>query len=178
MGSDQHFRDQPGTSMTKGECCSDPIYFDAVVAFPAMHVGVAVAHGQLTEIRYLPQSFSLKSPQAAVAERAVRQLERYRDDPDFVFDLPLAEIGTAFQRRVWQAMRGIERGGTRTYGELASRLGSAARAVGQACGANRFPLVIPCHRVVGAAGIGGFAHHATGFHIEVKRWLLRHERAI
>ena len=54
-------------------------------------------------------------------------------------------------------------------------LQSAPRAVGQACGSNYFPLVIPCHRVVAAKGLGGFAHHSSGYLIEVKRWLLQHE---
>jgi methylated-DNA-[protein]-cysteine S-methyltransferase len=50
--------------------------------------------------------------------------------------------------------------------------------VGQACGSNPVPLVVPCHRVVAAGGLGGFAHHAEGFHLEIKRWLLAHEGAI
>lgn len=62
-----------------------------------------------------------------------------------------------------------------TYGELARRLGGEARAVGQACGDNRLPVVIPCHRVVAANGIGGFAHSTGGYLLEAKRWLLLHE---
>jgi methylated-DNA-[protein]-cysteine S-methyltransferase len=72
-------------------------------------------------------------------------------------------------------MRAIPRGRTRTYGELARELGGEARAVGQACGDNRLPIVIPCHRVVAADGIGGFAHATDGYPIEAKRWLLLHE---
>jgi methylated-DNA-[protein]-cysteine S-methyltransferase len=72
-------------------------------------------------------------------------------------------------------MRAIPRGRTRTYGEFARELGGEARAVGQACGDNRLPIVIPCHRVVAADGIGGFAHATDGYLIEAKRWLLLHE---
>ena len=72
-------------------------------------------------------------------------------------DLPLLIEGTEFQRRLWQALCEIPRGTTRTYGELAKRLEVDARAIGQACGDNRLPIVIPCHRVVAANGIGGFA---------------------
>jgi methylated-DNA-[protein]-cysteine S-methyltransferase len=152
--------------------------FDAVIGFPVMHVGIR-AHGErLAEICYLPSSAVLISPQNRLAERAARQLERYAADPDVRFDLPLEQAGTAFQRRVWKAMCAIRRGRTLTYGEIAKALDSAPRAVGQACGANPFPIVIPCHRVVSSAGIGGFAHHASGFHVEIKRWLLRHEQAI
>jgi methylated-DNA-[protein]-cysteine S-methyltransferase len=72
-------------------------------------------------------------------------------------------------------MCAIPRGRTRTYGDIARELGTDARNVGQACGDNRLPIVIPCHRVVAADGIGGFSHTSEGFLIEVKRWLLLHE---
>ncbi len=152
--------------------------FDAIVRMPVMQVGIRTREGRIVEIRYLDTATRLVSPQNLLAERAARELERYAADPDFEFDLPLAPAGSAFQRRVWQAMRRIPRGRTRTYGELARALASAPRAVGQACGANPYPIVVPCHRVVAASGIGGFAHHAGGFHVDVKRWLLRHEKAI
>ena len=86
-------------------------------------------------------------------------------------------VGTAFQQRVWGAIASIPRGHVRTYGDLARLLGSAPRAVGQACGANWFPLVVPCHRVTAAGGLGGFSNSADadGFHLGVKRWLLAHE---
>ena len=152
--------------------------FDAVVKFPAMHVGLRTQGARLAEIAYLPFSVPLAAPANALAARAARQLERYLADPDFGFSLPLAEVGSAFQRRVWQAICGIPRGRTLTYGQVAKAIRSAPRAVGQACGANWFPLVVPCHRVVGAAGLGGFGHHGEGFHLEIKRWLLAHEKAI
>lgn len=150
----------------------------AVIAFPAMKVGISTREGMVAAITYLPPQTPLLAPQDRIAERAARQLERYRDDPDAAFDLPLAMRGTPFQCRVWRALERIPRGEVRTYGALATSLGTAARAVGQACGENRFPLVIPCHRVVAAGGIGGFAHARDGYLLEAKRWLLEHERAI
>ncbi|MBI3375020.1 MAG: methylated-DNA--[protein]-cysteine S-methyltransferase [Betaproteobacteria bacterium] len=152
--------------------------FDAVIAFPAMHVGVRTDAGVLAEIAYLPKSLATLAPVTRLAERAARQLEKYIDDPDAPFSLPLARVGSPFQRRVWAAISAIPRGEVLTYGRIAKALRSAPRAVGQACGSNWFPLVIPCHRVVGANGLGGFAHHGEGFHIEIKRWLLEHERAL
>ncbi len=149
--------------------------YDVVLAFPKMKVAVATREARVTGIRYLPPAAATLAPQNALAERAARQLERYRDDPDARFDLPLAIEGTPFQKSVWQAMCAIPRGRTRTYGELARALGGEARAVGQACGDNRLPIVIPCHRVVAADGIGGFAHATDGYLIEAKRWLLLHE---
>jgi len=125
----------------------------------------------------LPPHFSEKAPIDPVSERAARQVECYLDEPDFRFDLPLAEAGTAFQRKVWQVIAAIPRGEVLTYGQVAKLIRSAPRAVGQACGANWFPLVIPCHRVTASGGLGGFSHHddETGFHVGVKRWLLAHE---
>jgi methylated-DNA-[protein]-cysteine S-methyltransferase len=141
-----------------------------------MKVALKTRGERVSEIRYLPPSVDSKGPSNALAERAARQLERYREDADARFDLPLLIEGTGFQRRLWEALCEIPRGKTLTYGELARRLGGEARAVGQACGDNRLPIVIPCHRVVAADGIGGFAHATGGYLLEAKRWLLAHER--
>jgi len=149
--------------------------YDVVVGFPKMKVAVATRDGRVAGIRYLPPDADLVAPANALAERAARQLERYREDPDAKFDLPLLIEGTEFQRRLWDALCAIPRGRTLTYGEMARRLGGEARAVGQACGDNKLPIVIPCHRVVAAGGIGGFAHSTDGYLIEAKRWLLMHE---
>ena len=149
--------------------------YDVVVGFPKMKVAVATRDGRVAQIRYLPPGADLVAPTNALAERAARQLERYREDPDVKFDLPLLVEGTEFQRRLWQALGEIPRGKTLTYGEMARKLGGEARAVGQACGDNKLPIVIPCHRVVAAGGIGGFAHSTDGYLIEAKRWLLMHE---
>jgi methylated-DNA-[protein]-cysteine S-methyltransferase len=149
--------------------------WDAVIEFPKMKVAVATREERVAEIRYLPPDAPSKRPENALAERAARQLERYREDADAKFDLPLLIEGTEFQRRLWHALCEIPRGKTLTYGEMARKLGGEARAVGQACGDNKLPIVIPCHRVVAAEGIGGFAHATDGYLIEAKRWLLLHE---
>src|SRR5262245_57567239 len=101
--------------------------YSAVIPFPAMHVGIRTENDTLVGVRYLPRTAALKDPTSALAERAVRQLERYRDDPDTEFDLPLSIGGTEFQRRVWRVMQKIPRGKTRTYGDVANSLDSAAR---------------------------------------------------
>lgn len=153
--------------------------FSAIVEAPFGAVGIRTQAAILQELVYLPPSFAASAASDALAERTAFQVMRYLDDPDYVFDLPLPQIGTAFQHRVWQAIAAIPRGEVRTYGQIAKHIRSAPRAVGQACGANWFPLVIPCHRVTAAGGLGGFSHHddATGFHVGVKRWLLAHESA-
>ena len=150
----------------------------AVIEFPAMHVGVRTENETLVGVRYLPRTAPLKAASGGFAKSVVRLLEAYRDDPDTSFDLPLAIGGTEFQRRVWRVMQRIPRGKTRTYGDVAKALGSAARAVGQACGENRLPIIIPCHRIIAASGIGGFGHARGGYLLEAKRWLLAHEQAL
>nr|MBP6637063.1 methylated-DNA--[protein]-cysteine S-methyltransferase [Sulfuritalea sp.]MBP7423603.1 methylated-DNA--[protein]-cysteine S-methyltransferase [Sulfuritalea sp.] len=109
---------------------------------------------------------------------AVRQLRAWLADPAFEFGLPLAPAGTHFQRRVWARIAAIPSGQTLSYGEVAAAIGSGPRAVGNACGANPYPIVVPCHRVVAANhGLGGFARNSGGFLLDIKKWLLRHEHA-
>jgi methylated-DNA-[protein]-cysteine S-methyltransferase len=149
--------------------------YQAKLPTPFALLGIRAEGGVLTEIVFLPKSGGALAPQDRLAARACAQIERYLDDAEFRFDLPLATLGTPFQRRVWAKIAAIGPGCTRSYGEIARELRSAPRAVGQACGENRFPLVIPCHRVVAAGAIGGFAHRQAGFPLSVKRWLLAHE---
>ena len=151
--------------------------YDAIIEFPKMKVAVRTREDRVTEISYLPPTVATLRASNRLAERAARQLEQYRDDPNARFDLPLLIEGTEFQRELWDALCDIPRGRTLTYGELARRLGVDARAIGQACGDNRLPIVIPCHRVVAADGVGGFAHATGGYLLEAKRWLLMHECA-
>jgi methylated-DNA-[protein]-cysteine S-methyltransferase len=88
---------------------------------------------------------------------AARQLEAYFAGELEDFDLPLRPAGSTFEQRVWTAMRRIPYGKTQCYGDLAAAIGSAARAVGGACGRNPIPIVIPCHRVLAKAGLGGYS---------------------
>ncbi|WP_284155367.1 methylated-DNA--[protein]-cysteine S-methyltransferase [Sulfuricystis multivorans] len=149
----------------------------AVLPAPSFSIGIRCNDDAIAEIVYLEPCPEIK-PSSALAKEAVRQLRAYLKDPRFLFSLPLALAGTAFQRRVWAGITTIPAGATQTYGELARTLGSSPRAVGNACGANPYPLVIPCHRVVAAGGkLGGFARQRGGFLLEVKRWLLAHEGA-
>ena len=153
--------------------------FNAIVPAPFGALGIRAGDGRVRELVYLPPAFEGKDPDSEVAERAAAQVARYLADPDFVFDLPLFEAGTAFQRKLWAQIAAIPRGTVRTYGFVARLVESAPRAVGQACGANPFPLINPCHRVTASGGLGGFSNQddENGFHLSVKRWLLRHEGA-
>jgi methylated-DNA-[protein]-cysteine S-methyltransferase len=108
--------------------------------------------------------------------RAGTQLNEYFAKTRTTFDLPLEAEGSKFEHRVWNALRTIPYGTTTSYGELARLLGDkhASRAVGLANGANPIPIIVPCHRVLGAKG------ELTGFGggLERKRWLLEHEGAL
>lgn len=113
------------------------------------------------------------APHALLLE-ACRQLSAYFERRLTYFDLPLEPAGSPFDKQVWEAMRHIPCGQTRTYGELAMEVGSAPRAIGGACGRNRIPIIIPCHRVLARNGLGGFS---GGAGLITKHRLLELERA-
>mgnify|MGYP001412358627 CR=1 FL=1 len=166
--------------------------FRARMRTPFATLGVATDGRAVTGVAYLPPDEPESAPADAVAERTVRELARYLDDPSWRFTVPLAPRGTPFQHRAWDAILAIPAGESRTYGELARKLVTAAIA-----------LIIPCHRVVGSLGaLGGFmgtsgtfAPSSAGdlfakapspsplaatpadprFPAAVKRWLLSHE---
>lgn len=154
--------------------------FQACIRAPFGTLGVSATDTHVTGIRYLSPEVPALAPQRnTVAYLACVQLQFYLDDPAHAFDLPLRLTGTRHQLAVWEAMQAIAPGQTRTYGELAQAVRSSARAVGGACGANPIPIVVPCHRVVGAGGaLGGFMGvRDEGFELGIKRWLLAHEGA-
>ena len=151
--------------------------YSARLATPFAVLGIRTAGATLAGIDYLPKGAATLDPLDRLAERVCRQIGRYLDDPGFRFDLPFDYRGSEFQCRVWRAIHAIPSGRTLTYLDVARQLRTAPRPVGGACGANRIPLVIPCHRVLGSGGIGGFMHSRRGPGIEIKRWLLRHEGA-
>lgn len=151
-----------------------------VVAAPFGSLGILteVVDGSLmlSRIDYLPASSALIAPQNQLAKEVERQCKAYFKDPSWQFDLPIKPAGTEHQKRVWASIQDIPVGETKTYGELAKKIKSGARAVGSACGANPYPLIAPCHRVVSAQGIGGFMKEdSPGLYRQIKLWLLRHE---
>jgi methylated-DNA-[protein]-cysteine S-methyltransferase len=149
--------------------------FHAKLQTPFAVLGIRTTGEMVTAIEYLPRGAATLAPMNKLAAATCRQIERYLDDPEFRFDLPFEFCGTAFQQRVWRAICAIPCGATQTYLDVARQLKSAPRPVGGACGANRLPLVIPCHRVVASHGIGGFMNARGGEPIAIKQWLLRHE---
>jgi methylated-DNA-[protein]-cysteine S-methyltransferase len=147
-----------------------------VVDTPIGPLGLAASDAALQAVRFdgarvRPEG---RSP---VLDEAARQLDAYFAGELLTFDLPLELHGSEFQRRCWLALASIPYGQTVSYGEQARRLGlghDAARAVGAANGRNPLPIVLPCHRVIGADGsLTGF-----GGGLHVKRFLLEHEGAL
>ena len=117
-----------------------------------------------------------EAPGGEVLARVRQQLAEYFSRTRTTFDLPLDPPGTPFELRVWEELRAVPFGVTRSYSEIARRLGDVrlTRAVGAANGKNPIPIIVPCHRVVGARG------ELTGFGggLDRKRWLLEHEGAL
>ena len=152
----------------------------AIIPAPFGKLGIKTAMFEkslmLSEVFYVAKDTPLLSAQNKLVEHAIQQINRYLVDPEYEFDLPLVPRGSLYQNKVWQQITKIPIGKVATYGDLAKKLGSAPRAIGGACGANPYPLIVPCHRVVSATGIGGFAHHdEEGYHRNIKTWLLQHE---
>jgi methylated-DNA-[protein]-cysteine S-methyltransferase len=149
--------------------------YQAKLPVPFGVLGIRCAGDALTGIDFLPATAKPLRATSAIAKTVCEQLLRYFEDTDVQFTVPLKPGGTPHQQKVWRAMLSIPRGETRSYGELAAELKSGAQAVGQACGANPIPIIIPCHRVVSKSGLGGFMGHASGNSLDIKRWLLAHE---
>ncbi|QWD68516.1 methylated-DNA--[protein]-cysteine S-methyltransferase [Polynucleobacter sp. VK25] len=146
--------------------------------FGCLGISTELVEGSLmlSRIDYLPSNAVLVAPQNQLAKEIARQCNAYFKDPHWQFDLPTKPVGTEHQRKVWTSTQDIPVGKTRTYGEVAKKIKSGARAVGTACGANPYPLITPCHRVVSAQGIGGFMkENAPGLYRQIKFWLLEHE---
>jgi len=105
----------------------------------------------------------------------VKQIQSYFKKAQTLTVPFVLQMGTPFQQRVWQALSNIPLGQTRTYGELAKKLRTSARAIGMACRTNPIALIVPCHRVVAANDLGGFGGRRDGKPLRVKQWLLAHE---
>ncbi|MEO6300460.1 MAG: methylated-DNA--[protein]-cysteine S-methyltransferase [Paracoccaceae bacterium] len=143
--------------------------YSGTLQTPLGTISVTETDGRITSLDWRANTVE-PSP---LTDEALRQLQAYFDCRLATFDLPL-DFGTGFNEQVRRAMLAIPQGETRTYGELARTLGTPAQAIGQACGANPIPIIIPCHRILGAHSLGGFS--AKGG-VETKVWLLKHEGA-
>jgi methylated-DNA-[protein]-cysteine S-methyltransferase len=149
--------------------------YSVVIASPLGRLAVTLCNDKLAGIDFVSNRTPLQNPADGLSREVARQLDHYFKDSGFCFNLPLVPKGTDFQQKVWQVLQSVHCGSTDTYGGIAARLGSGARAVGNACRRNPLPIVIPCHRIVAASHIGGYAGHLDGQVHDRKCWLLAHE---
>lgn len=154
------------------EASSENITYQLIIQSPIGLLGCLLDDGALHSIDFILSASPRCEPVAAVLQC---QLEAYFRDANKSVSWPLGLHGTTHQQRVWRALLEIPRGEVRTYGDIARQLGSSAQAVGNACRNNPIPVVVPCHRVISAQGIGGYAGETDGPRLAVKRWLLAHE---
>ena len=124
------------------------------ISSPIGQLTIDEENAAIVAIRWADMPAGNGSPLLA---EAARQLDAYFAGQLSHFDLPLAPAGSSFEAQVWSAMQLIPYGETRSYGDLASAIGSAPRPVGRACGRNPIPIVIPCHRVLARGGLGGYS---------------------
>lgn len=143
----------------------------ATIRSPFGTFAITEQDGSITELNWSGQDQGECGP---VLTEALAQLKAYFENRLTQFDLPLAPKGSAFQQQVYAAMLAIPYGQTITYGDIAKSTGAMPQAVGQACGSNSIPVIIPCHRVTAANGLGGFSSPKG---VEQKIALLRHEGA-
>ena len=142
---------------------------------PFCHLKVSCQDDRIVAVEYMKRKPPAKKAEHALLKKMEQQVTAYSASPTHQFDLPIAPQGTEFQQRVWAELVKIPAGQVKTYGQIAQQLATSPRAVGNACRKNPVPLIIPCHRVVSQAGIGGFAGATDGEYLNIKRRLLKHE---
>ncbi len=150
--------------------------FNMVINSPIGKLGFEFTDESLTAVHFDVEA--PVTPATTVLEKQVKmQINSYLSGKLAQFTLPIELSGTDFQKRVWLQLQKIPFGQTISYGDLAKKLDTSARAVGNACRKNPVPVIIPCHRVVAKQGIGGFSGQTEGLQIDRKRQLLKLESA-
>ena len=150
--------------------------YEASIKTPFAHLGISCIDNRLAAIDFIDTAKEI-GPVAGTAVYVCEQIRQYLDNPGakYRFHISCLLQGTPFQQKVWRELENIPPGKVVSYGELAKKLGTSARAVGNACRNNPIPVVIPCHRVVSKTGIGGYAGDTGGELLRIKSWLLQYE---
>ncbi|KPJ67474.1 MAG: hypothetical protein AMJ43_04255 [Coxiella sp. DG_40] len=145
---------------------------------PIGKLGIETKSNALTKIEFLDTNVVTTLQTNPLITNITKQLEQYFTNPKYKFDLSLNPQGTKFQKRVWKILRNIPSGSVETYGELAKRLNTSPRAIGNACRHNPIPIIIPCHRVIAKKSLGGYDGKQSGKLMDIKKWLLKHEMSL
>ena len=151
--------------------------FEYILPSPVGKLGLTTSEKGVQVLAYLSTRRGLKIPTSGLAAEVYQQLTEYFDSHRTKFNLPLDASGTPYQKSVWQELRKISFGESMTYGDIANKLRSGPRAVGNACRNNPISIIVPCHRVVSKSGVGGYSGSVVGKSIERKNWLLQHENS-
>jgi methylated-DNA-[protein]-cysteine S-methyltransferase len=147
----------------------------AVIDSPIGKLGLHARGDLLVKIEFLPEHAAIVEPEDSFLKSIAGLLTDYFHNSSKALDVPVAMQGTDFQKRVWHELQNIPAGHVLSYGQLAERVASSPRAVGNACRENPIPVVVPCHRVVAADHMGGFSGQRSGPMVDKKQWLLTHE---
>ncbi|NOQ81754.1 MAG: methylated-DNA--[protein]-cysteine S-methyltransferase [Methylophaga sp.] len=151
--------------------------FHSIIESPIGRLHVSTDTECVTKVEWFksPKTNSELAP-SHLAEQTSKQVEEYFNRAHNDWSLPLVKCGTEFQQKVWHYLQTIPLGETRYYSDVAKALNSSAQAVGNACRANPFVIIVPCHRVISKSGLGGYDGQTSGQNIVIKQWLLDHER--
>ncbi len=150
----------------------------AIIETPAGFLQLYARGNELVQAQWVVGEASPKPAKGKFLKNVVQQIQQYWQNPGTKFFVNRIQQGTEFTNKVWQALEQIPSGQTRTYGELAQALGTSSRAVGNACRKNPYPLIVPCHRVVSAKGLGGYDGATAGEKLTIKQKLLAHEHPL
>lgn len=147
---------------------------NVVINVPFGAVGIHIQSDYIVSVELFSNQQQVREANSQFGQYVAQQVSQYFQQVNSKLDIAYAVAGTPFQKRVWNAISDIPAGKVLTYSELAQRVGSGPRAVANACGANKIPLLVPCHRVVAKKGLGGFMQGIEGG-LKIKEWLLAHE---
>jgi methylated-DNA-[protein]-cysteine S-methyltransferase len=147
---------------------------NVVINVPFGAVGVSMEGHRVIGVKLFQRTQEISASTNQFAQFVVNQFAQYFKQATSSLDISYLLVGTLFQQRVLRAIAEIPVGKVLTYAELADQVDSGPRAVANACGANKLPLLIPCHRVVAKNGMGGFMQGIEGG-LKIKEWLLAHE---
>ena len=147
-----------------------------IISSPVGNLGITVKNYKLIRLDLFANSAQYKIPESLYCQHVTAELAAYFLNPQHTFSLDLELTGSEFQQTVWWTLRNIRPGETVTYGDLARKLNTSARAIGQACRTNPIPIIVPCHRVIGAHSAGGYVGQTSGYLHDIKKFLLAHEK--
>lgn len=149
--------------------------YSCAIDSPLGKLGLTIVGSTLVGIQFLPSSTPLLVAQDLSARKIVAAIQNYFCNPKLQFKFKVQAQGTPLQQKIWRTLQKIPCGKTITYGELAQKISTSPRVIGNACRHNPIPIVIPCHRVVAKNTLGGYCGKTDNDFLKIKKWMLLHE---